>query len=174
MDLILRARTGDQGAFTQIYERYAPAIYRYIYYRVGEVELAEDLRSEVFMRMFEDLHRYEDRGWPLSAWLYRIAHDRTIDSVRRRKARPVVPLDDWAGVCEGPECTVDERLHREEVVRLLERLTEEQRQVIQLRFLSDMSIQEVAQRIGRSEGAVKALQHRGIQSLARMLETLSA
>lgn len=170
----MRARTGDQGAFAQIYERYATPIYRYIYYRVGEIELAEDLRSEVFLRMFEDLDRYEDRGWPLSAWLYRIAHDRTIDSVRRRKARPVVPLDDWTGVCEGPESTVDERIHREEVMRLLERLTHEQRQVIQLRFLSDLSIQEVAQRTGRSEGAVKALQHRGIQSLARMLEALTA
>ena len=174
IDLIMQVRAGDQAAFAQLYERYAPAIYRYIYYRVGEAELAEDLRSEVFLRMFEDLDRYEDRGWPLSAWLYRIAHDRTVDSVRRRKVRSYVPLEDWNGVCDGPETTMAMKLDREEIAQLMEHLTEEQRQVIRLRFMADLSIQEVAQRIGRSEGAVKALQHRGIQSLARMLNVVAA
>jgi RNA polymerase sigma-70 factor, ECF subfamily len=174
IDLIMQVRAGDQAAFAQLYERYAAAIYRYIYYRVGEVELAEDLRSEVFMRMFEDLDRYEDRGWPLSAWLYRIAHDRTIDTVRRRKSRTHVPLEDWEGVSEGPEAVLASKLDREEILQLLEKLTDEQRQVIRLRFMADLSIQEVAERIGRSEGAVKALQHRGIQSLARMMEVVAA
>jgi RNA polymerase sigma-70 factor, ECF subfamily len=174
IDLIMQVRAGNQAAFGQLYERYAAAIYRYIYFRVGEVELAEDLRSEVFMRVFEDLDRYEDRGWPLSAWLYRIAHDRTIDSVRRRKIRTHVPLDHWEGMTDGPEVTLANKMDREELLQLLEKLTDEQRQVIRLRFMADMSIQEVAEHIGRSEGAVKALQHRGIQSLARMLEVVAA
>jgi RNA polymerase sigma-70 factor (ECF subfamily) len=174
MDLVIRARTGDQAAFTQIYERYAPGIYRYIYCRVGEVELAEDLRSEVFLRLFEGLDRYEDRGWPLSAWLYRIAHDRTIDTVRRRRSRQIVPLEDWSATSDGPENDVAARLESEEIAQMIEKLTDEQRQVIKLRFMSELSIQEVAQRTGRSEGAVKALQYRGIQSLARMYQTISA
>ena len=73
----------DDAAFTQLYERYAPAIYRYLYARVQDATLAEDLRAEVFARMVEGLPRYQDRGWPISAWLYRIAHDRSVDCYRR-------------------------------------------------------------------------------------------
>lgn len=169
-ELVLRAKSGDQSAFAQIYERYAPAIYRYIFFRVRDVELAEDIQADVFLRMLEGIGRYEDRGWPLSAWLYRIAHDRTIDTIRRRTKRHVVPLESWEGSCEGPEHTVNTLLEHEELHQTLNDLTAEQREVIQLRFMADMSVQEVATRLGRSEGAVKALQHRGIQSLARRLQ----
>jgi RNA polymerase sigma-70 factor (ECF subfamily) len=171
-ELVARAKAGDHAAFTQIYERYAPAIYRYIYFRLGEAELAEDLQAEVFLRMFEGLHRYEDRGWPISAWLYRIAHDRTIDTIRRRRNRQQMPLEDWGGMCDGPEGSVSAKLEFEEINRSINDLTEDQRQVIQMRFLGDMSIQEVARKLGRTEGSVKALQHRGIQSLARRLQPM--
>lgn len=173
-ELIVRAKAGDHSAFTQIYERYAPGIYRYIYYRVGEVELAEDLQAEVFLRMFEGLHRYEDRGWPISAWLYRIARDRTIDIIRRRRNRQHVPLETWGGSCDGPEHNVAMQLEYEELRHTLNDLTNDQRQVIQMRFMAEMSIQEVAQTLGRTEGSVKALQHRGLQSLARRLEPAAA
>jgi RNA polymerase sigma-70 factor (ECF subfamily) len=166
-ELVLRAKAGDPGAFTAIYERYSAAIYRYIYFRVGEAELAEDLQAEVFLRMLEGIQRYEDRGWPISAWLYRIAHDRTIDTLRRRHKRQQVPLEEWTGTCDGPDSDVEVRLDHEELKRMLEELTDDQRQVIYLRFMADMSVQEVAKKLGRTEGSVKALQHRGIQSLAR-------
>ena len=170
-ELVARAKAGDHTAFTLIYERYSVAIYRYIYFRVGEAELAEDLQAEVFLRMLEGMERYEDRGWPISAWLYRIAHDRTVDTMRRRRNRQHVPLESWSGMCDGPDSTVDMRLDYEELNRTLDDLTDEQRQVIQLRFMADMSVQEVARKLGRTEGSVKALQHRGIQSLARRLGT---
>ena len=173
-ELVVRAKAGDSGAISQIYERYATAIYRYIYYRVGEVELAEDLQADVFLRMLESIHRYEDRGWPISAWLYRIAHDRTVDTMRRRRVRQHVSLDLWGGACEGPEHGVSVQIEYEEVQRLMNDLTDDQRQVIRLRFLADMSIQEVAMRMGRTEGSVKALQHRGLQSLARRLDSSAA
>lgn len=173
-ELVLRAKHGDHSAFTQIYERYAPAIYRYIYFRVGEVELAEDIQAEVFLRMLEGIHRYEDRGWPISAWLYRIAHDRMIDSIRRRSSRYQVSLETWEGACDGPESAISVRLEHEELRRTIGDLTDDQREVIELRFMADLSIQEVAARLGRSEGAVKALQHRGIQSLARRLQANAA
>src|SRR5258708_34060812 len=101
-ELVIRAKAGDHTAFAQIYERYAPAIYRYIYFRVGEAELAEDLQAEVFLRMLEGLHRYEDRGWPISAWLYRIARDRTIDIIRRRRNRQHVPVEAVGGRWSAP------------------------------------------------------------------------
>lgn len=173
-ELVLRAKQGDHGAFTQIYERYAPAIYRYIYSRIREAELAEDLQAEVFLRMLEGIHRYEDRGWPISAWLYRIARDRTIDVMRRRRNRQQVSLDVWGGWCDGPENSVEAQLEYEELTRWLDELTHEQRQVIQMRFLAEMSIQEVAQKLGRTEGSVKSLQHRGLQSLARRLQPAAA
>ena len=169
-ELVVRAKAGDEAAFTQIYERYAMAIYRYVYFRLGEQELAEDIQAEVFLRMLESIHRYEDRGWPISAWLYRIARDRTIDMMRRRRKRPQMPLESWGGLCDGPEYSVGEQLEYEELTRTLQDLTEDQRRVIQMRFLADMSIQEVAQQLGRTEGSVKALQHRGLQSLARRLQ----
>lgn len=168
-ELVIRAKAGDESAFTQIYERYSAAIYRYIYYRVGETELAEDLQAEVFLRMLEGMHRYEDRGWPISAWLYRIAHDRTVDTIRRRKNQRHVPIEDWEGSCDGPENVVSAQLEHEELREKLEDLTHDQRQVILMRFMADMSVQEVARRLGRTEGSVKALQHRGLQSLARRL-----
>lgn len=170
-ELVILAKNGDHGAFTQIYERYAPAIFRYIYFRVGEFELAEDLQAEVFLRMLEGMHRYEDRGWPISAWLYRIAHDRTIDTMRRSIKRPHVPLEYWEGSCDGPEYAVTRQLEHEELRQTMADLTDEQRQVITLRFMSELSVQEVAQQLGRTEGSVKALQYRGLQSLARRLQT---
>jgi RNA polymerase sigma-70 factor (ECF subfamily) len=173
-ELVVRAKAGDHAAFTQIYERYAPAIYRYIYFRIGEAELAEDLQAEVFLRMLEGIHRYEDRGWPISAWLYRIAHDRTIDTIRRRRNRQQLPLESWGGMCDGPEGSVSAQLDYEELKRTLNDLTEDQRLVIQMRFMGDMSIQEVANKLGRTEGSVKALQHRGLQSLARRLQPMVA
>lgn len=168
-ELVRRAKAGDEGAVTQIYERYSAAIYRYIYYRVGEPELAEDLQAEVFLRMLEGMHRYEDRGWPISAWLYRIAHDRTIDMMRRRNRQRYVPFESWEGACEGPENAIGARLEHEELRKRLDDLTDDQRQVILMRFMADMPVQEVARKMGRTEGSVKALQHRGLQALARRL-----
>jgi RNA polymerase sigma-70 factor, ECF subfamily len=154
--------------------RSTSAIYRYIYFRVGEAELAEDLQADVFVRMLEGIHRYEDRGWPISAWLYRIAHDRTVDIMRRRRVRQHVPLEAWGGACDGPENMVDAQLDYEEVSRVMNDLTDDQRQVLHLRFMAEMSIQEVASKLGRTEGSVKALQHRGLQSLARRLASNAA
>ena len=83
-DLVRRAQAADPHAITTIYEHYAPGIFRYAYYRVGDVEQARDIQSEVFLRMLEGLGRYEDRGWSIGAWLYRIAHARTVDVLRHR------------------------------------------------------------------------------------------
>lgn len=170
-ELIVRAKAGDHSAVTQIYERYAPAIYRYIYFRVREVDLAEDIQADVFLRMLEGIQRYEERGWPISAWLYRIAHDRTVDMLRRRHKHHHVPYETWEGSCDGPELEIDAQLEHEELRETLDDLTNEQRQVILMRFMADMSVQEVAACLGRTEGSVKALQHRGLQSLARRLES---
>jgi RNA polymerase sigma-70 factor (ECF subfamily) len=169
-DLTARAKQADPQAFAQIYERYAPAIYRYIYFRIGEHAQAEDLCADVFLAMLEDMGRYEERGRPISAWLYSIAHARTVDLVRRRQRHPQQPLESWLGACEGIEGLVADTLQHQELRQALTTLTPQQRQVLILRFVHQLSIQEAARQIGRSQHAVKSLQHRALHALSRHLQ----
>lgn len=169
-ELIRQAKSADPHALTTIYERHASGIYRYIYYRIGHPELAEDLCAEVFLRMLEGITAYEDRGWSLATWLYRIARDRTTD-VLRRYARSPLSLDQMDDMCDGPETLLATQFDHEEIRQNLQYLTYSQQQVIRLRFVDELSVQEVAQRLGRTEGSVKQLQYRGLQSLAHLLQS---
>lgn len=153
----------------QIYEQYARAIYRYIYFRVHDAHLAEDLTADVFLRMLESIDRYEDRGLPISAWLYRIAHDRVIDMLRRKRRWLQIPLENWWESCDGPDIAAFLSSERQSLRGYFFRLTPTQRAVLWLRFVDECSLQEVACRLGVSEGAAKALQYRGLRALARML-----
>lgn len=166
--LVARAKQRDSDAITEIYTQHSPAIYRYIRRRIPEHETAEDLCSDVFVKMLEKIDRYEERGWPISAWLYRIAHDRTIDMYRKQKHQ-TVPFETWAGVTDDLEEQVVRKIEAEDLHEMLAFLTKDQRSVLTLRFLADQDIQRVAEHLGRSEGAVKALQHRGITALQRLI-----
>lgn len=163
----------EPQALGAIYERYAPGIYRYIYHRVGDAEQARDVQGEVFLRMVEGIDRYEDRGWPIGAWLYRIAHDRTVDSLRRSGRRQLQSIDatvEEAVEAEGcPAEAAAAALQRAELRAAVERLCESHRQVIRLRFIYDLSLQETANQMGRTVGSVKALQHRAIEQLRRIM-----
>lgn len=170
-DLIRRAKQADPQALSAIYERYAPGIYRYIYYRVGDAEQARDVHADVFLRMVESIERYEDRGWPIAAWLYRIARDRTIDSLRRRGRQSTQPLDESVETPECPESEAVGSLERAALRRAMDQLGEAQRQVILLRFIYDLSLQETANQMGRSVGSVKALQHRAIEQLRAIMRS---
>lgn len=172
--IIERAKLGDQEALTQLYERYASTIYQYVYARVQDAELAEDIRSDVFVRMLEGFGRYEDRGRPVVAWLYRIAHDRLVDTFRRRRQRSYVPLDACSSSYDGPEVMLSHQLDMEQLRLCIQDLLPSQQEVIRLRFMAGMSIPEIAAQLGRSESSVRALQHRGLQALARLIETPSA
>lgn len=172
-DLTDGAARPEPQTLSAIYERYAPGIYRYIYYRVGDAEQARDVQGEVFLRMVEGIGRYEERGWPIGAWLYRIAHDRTVDSLRRRGRRQTLPIDaDVEDVLEAEGCPAEaaaESLQRAELRAAMEQLCEAQRRVILLRFIYDLSLQETANQMGRTVGSVKALQHRAIEQLRRIM-----
>jgi RNA polymerase sigma-70 factor (ECF subfamily) len=169
-ETVRRAQAADPHALSAIYERYSAGIYRYIYFRVGgDPELARDLHADVFLRMLEAIGSYEDRGWSIGSWLYRIAHDRTIDTLRRRGRQQTTALDDWSEACAGPEEDLERNARRETVRRAIAQLPETQRRVLTLRFLYDLSLQDTADQMGRSVGSVKALQHRAQQALARLL-----
>lgn len=168
--LIARAKSGDPEAIGMLYERYAPQIQRYIAARLGDPVQAEDVCADVFVKVLESLARYEDRGWPFSAWLYRIAYARTVDVLRQARRRHSVPLDErQLGTLDPPDDAIMSRLAYHEIKGAMDILTREQRLVLRLRFDEDRSLAEIAESLGRTIGSVKALQHRGLSRLAQEL-----
>jgi RNA polymerase sigma-70 factor, ECF subfamily len=168
-NLIVRAKTRDPEALTEIYHRYHAGIERYIYQRIHDLELAEDIAADVFVRMLEGIDRFEDRGWPISAWLYRIARDRSIDVLRRQSKRVTVPIEPWHSLADGPEESVIRTMEHDELRPLLDGLTSDQRSVLELRFWGELDIQTTAAKLDRTEGAIKALQHRAVDALSRLI-----
>jgi len=167
--LVNQARRGDNRAFSELYRRHIDMIYRYAYARVRDATVAEDLTAQVFLKAFEGLPNYEPRGVPFSAWLYRIAHARTVDYWRQQQRRQEVGLlESLPATDPQPEDIVVARSEWKAAVDLLAQLTDDQRDVIILRFIEDMSLAEVAETLEKTVGAVKALQHRALASLARI------
>ena len=169
-ELIARARHGDREAFADLYQRYLPMIYAYVRARVFNDPDAEDLTEQVFLRAFQSLARYRPRGWPYSAFLYRIARHQVIDHVRRsRREAAVEALDQPAQA----RLSTDEVLIRQEDRRrlqlALDRLPADYQEVIRLRLLLSLPTATAAAWLGRSEGAVRVLLHRAVLALRREL-----
>jgi RNA polymerase sigma-70 factor (ECF subfamily) len=170
-ELVSRARGGDPNAVAELYRLHSPAVFRYCYFRVQDRETAEDLTGEVFVKMVEGLPRYQERGVPITAWLFRIAHDRVVDHHRRWVHRQTDPISDGLETTEaGTEAQALESSEREHVWKLIGTLTEEQRTVIQMRFVEGLSLEDCAHALGKTTGAIKALQHRALRQLAQKLE----
>lgn len=169
--LILRAKEGDQQAIGELYNGHVDAIYRYIWPRVRDDTVAEDLTAQVFLKALEGLPAYEPTGKPFLAWLYRIAYARIVDHWRRQERRATLPLDD---TMPAREPRPGELLEAEDdwvtAIDLLAQLTDDQQEVLMLRFIGEMSLSEVAETVGKTLGATKATQHRALASLARLLE----
>ncbi|MDQ3400929.1 MAG: sigma-70 family RNA polymerase sigma factor [Candidatus Limnocylindria bacterium] len=169
-DVIDRARNGDAAAFGEIYDTHVDSVYRYLLYRVREPSDAEDLTSEVFTRAFANVHRYRWQGKSFLAWLYTIARNAVTD--RRRRDRPTVELDNAHGLAEEGPTAHDRAVLGEEVDALrgaVKHLTGEQQEVLVLRFVDDLSSREVADILGKNEGAIRALQFRALGRLRRIL-----
>jgi RNA polymerase sigma-70 factor, ECF subfamily len=169
--LVAQAQQGDRRAFAQVYEHLFDRVYRYMLLRVGVPEEAEDLTQEVFVRVWEALTRYQPRGLPFGAWVFRIAHNLVVDRYRRQGERGAAPLDTASSLAgsHDPAEEASTRLDVQRLHALLGHLTELQRQVVLLRFVAGMSIQETARALNKKEGAVKALQHAALENLRRLL-----
>lgn len=169
--LVQRAVSGDAEAFASLYQSYVDRVYRFIFFRVGESRLAEDLTSQTFLKAWESLGRYQIRGLPFAAWLFRIARNKVIDNYRVSKE--TVSLEAALLTQPDPHGKVDEKveghLEVEQLRVALRRLTEEQRQVLTLKFIEGLSTKEISQIMGKQEGAIRALQMRGLQALAQLL-----
>lgn len=169
--LIAQAQAGDRGAIATLYRAHVQAIYRYVANRVGDVHLAEDLTADVFTRALASLPGYQEMGMPFLAWLYRIAHARVVDHYRRRDRRPVEnDLDDQPIAVEQD---MDANLVQAELSDMLRQaiqtLTDDQQQVILLRFVEGYRVEAVARMMGKNANAIKALQHRALRTLASRL-----
>jgi len=173
LELLEKASRAEPAALGMLYDQYVEKIYAYIYHRVGQADLAEDLTGQVFMRMLEAVRN--GKGWrtSFSGWLYRIAHNLVIDHYRRKHRATLVNIDDAEPVqaqAGDPVRSVENQYERERLRTALAKLTEEQSQVISLRFLEDLSIAEVAEIMEKTEGAVKALQYRAVLALRRVMQ----
>ena len=169
-DLVHRAQDGDKEAFAGLYETYFDKIYRYVVVRIGNKAEAEDMTQQVFVKAYKHIPSYKWKGVPFSAWLFRIAHNVVVDFYRRESKRPTVPLDESLVVGDdNPQQTVERRQDIERVVAATRGLTTAQREVISLRFAGGLAIAEAARVMGKSEGAIKALQHSAIAALRRKL-----
>jgi RNA polymerase sigma-70 factor (ECF subfamily) len=163
--LIERVRRGDQDAAKELYERYFDRIYNYVYARLGRAEDAEDLAIDTMTRSLTRLDLFQDQGVAFSSWVYRIAHNATIDHYRKQGKASLVPL-------EGavlPQSADPSGIEGEDLRAAVRELTEEQQQVLILRFFQDLSAAQAAEIMGKSIGAVQALQHRALGSLERTL-----
>ena len=169
--LIQKAKEFDSEAWTQIYRHHYPKIYAYLCHRLGDIDLAEDIAAKVFLHAVEGIGAFTYRGFSLSSWLFRIAHNQMVDHLRRKAKVKTEPLTEELLAKSGlVQEAMEEVLVREDLNLALKNITEEQRQVVLLKFFSGLSNAEVARIIGKPEGAVKALQHRALASLRRILE----
>lgn len=170
--LIARARQ-DREAFGELYQLYVERIYNYIYYRVGNVEDAEDLTARTFHKAMDHIATYEDRGVPFSAWLYRIARNSVVNWHRDHGKRQMVALDDivqWQ-IGEGsPEGVLQQAEREARLVAAVRRLPEDRQELLVLKYLHQLSNAEIGEVLGRTEGAVKSLYHRTLQTLREDLE----
>jgi RNA polymerase sigma-70 factor (ECF subfamily) len=173
-ELVTRAQGGDVNAIGELYDRHHTRIFRYMWSRVRDEHTAEDLTSEVFVRMVSGLPSYRVKGTPFQAWLYRIAHNLTVDHYRKTSRYEQVSLDHVEEPSEegsDPSEIVERRLTVEQVQRALNRLDSVQHEVVVLRFLIGLPLRQVAEALGKTVAAVKSLQHRGLVALRAALKS---
>lgn len=171
--LLDRARARDPAALADIYDTYSPKIYAYIYRHVGDAHRAEDLTSGVFLKMLEALDNNKFARDALQSWLYRIAHNTIVDDVRRRQRRPTSVLHDGMALPPeaNPDHLVSERIEKEYLLDAIDQLTEDQKNVIILRFGEGLTAPQVASILDKTEEAVRALQRRGLTNLRKILDS---
>ena len=168
--LVHRAQRGDKEAFTQLYESHFDKIYRYVVLRIGNKTEAEDVTQQVFLKALQSIRSFKWKGIPFSAWLFRIAHNLVVDYLRKVKKVVITPLNESSVKSDSnPQLLVEQRLDIEQLISATKRLTRAQREVISLRFAGELSVAESAKVMGKSEGAVKALQHSAIVALRKTL-----
>jgi RNA polymerase sigma-70 factor, ECF subfamily len=170
--LVERAQAGDRAALEELYLIHFDRIYSYLHMTVGNRHDAEDLTTQTFLRMLESIGKFRFQSAPFSAWLFRIAHNLSIDHFRATKR--VQPEDEVPEPIGSAQDSAEfEALHsigRQSLLEMIDTLSDEQQQVLTLKFVFNFSNGEVATILGKTEGAIKSLQHRALASLQKQLQ----
>jgi RNA polymerase sigma-70 factor (ECF subfamily) len=167
-DLIRMACEGDSGAFGALYEKYIDQIYNYIYFRTSNGKDAEDICSRVFLRALNHIEKYEDRGYPFSAWLYRIAHNLVVNWYRDSERTDEISLLDHypPPTMDGSvEETIETRDEAKRLLGIIRALPEDRIELLVLKHVEGLTNLEIGEIMDRTEGAIKALYHRTLESL---------
>ena len=174
--LVERAQAGESAAFGLIYDRYVDTVFRFVYFRVGNRQLAEDLTSDTFLRALKRIGSFTWQGRDLGAWLVTIARNLVADHFKSGRYRLEVTTGDVLdadredrGPEGSPEAAVVDHITNVALLTAVKQLNPEQQECIVLRFLQGFSVAETAQTMGKNEGAIKALQYRAVRALARLL-----
>jgi RNA polymerase sigma-70 factor (ECF subfamily) len=174
--LVERAQAGESEAFGLIYDRYVDTVFRFVYFRVGNRQLAEDLTSDTFLRALKRIGSFTWQGRDLGAWLVTIARNLVADHFKSGRYRLEVTTGDvldadreYRGPEGSPEAAVVDHITNVALLGAVKQLNPEQQECIVLRFLQGFSVAETAQAMGRNDGAIKALQYRAVRALARLL-----
>jgi RNA polymerase sigma-70 factor, ECF subfamily len=176
--LLHAARAGESAAYDRLYNLYADRVFRYLYARLGQRELAEDLTADVFVRLLQNLPRFKvNTARPVasfSAFVYRVAGNLLTDQYRKQKHRDHQDIDDQPDLTDRrpePFAHTAASENSRELMDAMRRLGAEQQAVLLYRFSEEFSVHEVAEIMGKTTGAIKALQHRAIANLRRLLTT---
>jgi RNA polymerase sigma-70 factor, ECF subfamily len=167
-ELISLACEGDADAFGALYEKYIDQIYNYIYFRTSSTKDAEDICSRVFIRALNHIERYEDRGYPFSAWLYRIAHNLVVNWYRDRERSDEISLADQypPPTMDGDvEEKIEQDSENEKLLAIIQGLPDDRKELLILKHVEGMTNTEIGEIMDRTEGAIKALYHRTLESL---------
>jgi RNA polymerase sigma-70 factor (ECF subfamily) len=168
--LVTKAIEGDRDAFGKLYLRHLDAIYRYIFFRVNQsAEEAEDISEIVFFKAWQSLARFKEESGNFRAWIYRIAHNAVIDHYRKQNK-----LEQLTEDIESNDEDALERIDKENkvatVTEALKFLTDEQKQMVTLKFMNDLSNKEIAKLLGKNEEAIRAIQSRALKTLRKVLK----
>ena len=172
LKLVKQAQSGDVEAVGLLFDKHYRTMFRYFFARVGQRQQAEDLAGELFTRMVHHLPSFTPSGVPFRAWLFRIAYNLAMDHFRVANGKPLASLEQAATKAQpeqNPAWQVEQQMTHHNLHNALEALVPDQRQVIILRFLAGLSLQETAVVMERSLSAVKAMQHRGLKTMRALL-----
>lgn len=168
--LVKIAAGGDFEAFGELYSIFIERIYRYVFYQVKDKTTAEDITEEVFVKAWKAIDSCKGKEQTFSSWLYRIAHNHVIDNLRRIRKHPSIEMETVDKVV-SPELEAEEELERQELLRVIACLPQNQRQVIILKFIEGLDNYEIGQVMGKSQGAIRILQMRALATLRQELST---
>ncbi len=170
--IVTSAVKGDSSAFGELYDHYQPMIYRFVVVKVSRREEAEDIVHQVFLSAWQNIKSYRHRGHPFSSWLYQIARNQVIDFYRAHRNETSIDAVDqeYFAAPASAEFAVPTKIEMEAVRQAMKQLKPDYEDIIILRFIEDLSLKETASILGKTEGAVKLMQHRAMNELKALLK----